>query len=431
MRTFSFPRRRWLAAVTATSVLAVAACSDDGDDERARIEVVDADTAAPDVTDPPDGTDGTGSPDAAGNTPSDDDPGSLLLIMDASGSMNSRDDNGDRLIDSARQALHNLLAELDADQHVGLRVYGHSHPSTADPADACGDTELIHPVSPLDRDALADAIDSFDASGYTPIARSLAEGVDDLPPEGPRTMVLVSDGQETCEDEYGTDPCSVVQNLEDAGIDLVVHTVGFALDEASPNEAAQARTELGCIAEAGGGAFVEAGDASELTEALEDVSVRERRQIEMTGSELEGALTPRDAPTGAVNTWYTDTVLDGETNHYRFEITPGSEVRAHAIMTGNHNGDCGRFHWFTPGVSLVDAGTVPVRDARDGSTEAAAGGTMDTDLPMVNGADPLNRTLLTSAVVADTDEVFVRLHVSDDCDGDIPFDVELQVEVVG
>lgn len=40
------------------------------------------------------------------------------------------------------------------------------------------------------------------------------------------TLVLVSDGKETCQG----DPCVVAQNLADANVDLVIHTVGLGVN---------------------------------------------------------------------------------------------------------------------------------------------------------------------------------------------------------
>ena len=83
------------------------------------------------------------------------------------------------------------------DSLVGLRVYGHRIPNR-DKRRGCKDTELITPVGPLDRSAMKQQIRSFDAKGFTPIGLSLRKGAGDLPAEGKRTIVLVSDGIDTC-----------------------------------------------------------------------------------------------------------------------------------------------------------------------------------------------------------------------------------------
>lgn len=116
--------------------------------------------------------------------------GALLLIMDSSGSMNETDDAGTPLIQSAKQALNEVVSSLPEGTPVGLRVYGHRVPNS-NRAEGCRDTELIVPVGPLDEAQMRSAIDGYDAKGWTPIGLSLQEGAEDLPPEGPRTIVLV------------------------------------------------------------------------------------------------------------------------------------------------------------------------------------------------------------------------------------------------
>ena len=96
------------------------------------------------------------------------------------------------------------------------------------------------------------------ASGYTPVGNALRAAADALPNEGPRSIVLVSDGEDTCAPPA---PCDVANELHQQGIDLVIHTVGFKVD-------ATAREQLSCIAQATGGTYSDAADAAALTQAL-------------------------------------------------------------------------------------------------------------------------------------------------------------------
>lgn len=72
------------------------------------------------------------------------------------------------------------------------------------------------------------------------------------------TVILVSDGEETCP----ADPCALGEELEKPGIDFTAHVVGFDLPEG------QARAQLQCLAKKTGGRYVEAGNAAELNKAL-------------------------------------------------------------------------------------------------------------------------------------------------------------------
>src|SRR3712207_2758522 len=82
----------------------------------------------------------------------------LLLIMDASGSMNAAGPDGRPLIDAAKSALREVVPALPDGAPVGLRVHGHRVPET-DKARGCRDTELIAPVTPIDRPRLIRAVD--------------------------------------------------------------------------------------------------------------------------------------------------------------------------------------------------------------------------------------------------------------------------------
>ena len=185
------------------------------------------------------------------------DGGGVLLILDASGSMNQVTGSGSRLIDDAKDALREIVHRLPGDADVGLRVYGH-RASNDDPVAGCVDTELVVPVGPVDREAMIEAIDGFDASGFTPIGLSLQEAAEDLGGSG-GTIILVSDGVDTC---APPDPCVVAQELADEGFITHIHTVGLLLQDQA------AVDQLQCNAGAGNGTFTEIGSVDHLLEGL-------------------------------------------------------------------------------------------------------------------------------------------------------------------
>lgn len=333
--------------------------------------------------------------------------GAMLLIMDASGSMNADDADGQPLIDGAKLALHDVIESLPDGTHVGLRVYGHRFPNT-DEERGCTDTELIHPVQPLDRSALTDAVDGFEAQGFTPIALSLEEAASDLPPEGARTIVLVSDGEETCADADAA--CDVAADLRDDGIDLVIETVGFALGD---ND--EARAQLECIAEAGGGAFHDVDTAAELTDELVTVSTREARRFEAEGIPVEGGTSPGNAPLIEPGS-YADTIQTGETLFYRFDVSPGAALSATAIrgrVTDDEHGGVATFFY----LDVVDRfGDEVAGDCCSGeqAREIHIRGVADIEAP------------------EDVDELYLQVDIeawsSDRPAGEFPLQVELEIE---
>lgn len=248
--------------------------------------------------------------------------GSLLLIMDASGSMKERSPAGGTRLDEAKRALRTVVSELPEDSQVGFRVYGH-RVSQSDKARSCRDTELVVPVGPLDRGAMTAAINRYDAKGYTPIGYSLREGAKDLPPEGKRTIVLVSDGEDTC---GNPPPCEAARELDSQGVDLTVETVGFRTNR-------KARAQLRCIAEETGGTYRDADNARELADSLVQLSTRATRTADIEGEQVTGAGAADDAPVLEPGT-YQDNILPGESLWYAVELQEGQELRARATIGG-------------------------------------------------------------------------------------------------
>lgn len=190
----------------------------------------------------------TGSTAAAPAAP-DSTPPTLLLVLDASGSMWGQVD-GTAKIQIAKDTLGTLIDELPTDARVGLMAYGHRRDKD------CDDIELLVPVAPLGRDALKRAVAAVKPKGMTPIERSLRRALDSAPAggdQGELTIVLVSDGKETCD----PDPCAAVAELKRSGVKFVAHVIGFDVG-------ADERRQLACIAEAAGGKYYAAANAAEL-----------------------------------------------------------------------------------------------------------------------------------------------------------------------
>ncbi|MFQ5652035.1 MAG: VWA domain-containing protein [bacterium] len=176
------------------------------------------------------------------------------VILDASGSMLQRLD-GKRRIDIAKAALDNLVRNvLPAGTSFVLRVFGHRQANTCR-------TDLEIGLSPMDATAAATQIRGIEAKNLakTPIAASLLKVRDDLAGhEGPATVVLVTDGEETCDG----DPKAAIEELKSAGFDVRVNIVGFAIDELQLKERFEA------WARAGNGRYVEANDGEQLQKAM-------------------------------------------------------------------------------------------------------------------------------------------------------------------
>jgi len=261
-----------------------------------------------------------------GTASAQDEPprGAMLIILDASGSMNNLDQDGVPFIAKAKAAILELIAALPDGMQVGLRVYGHREPNT-DPVRGCQDTELIVPVAPLDRAAIRDAVEGLEASGYTPIGLSLQEAASDLPESGPRSIVLISDGEDTC---APPDPCRIAEELYGDLFDVRIESVGFLIDAGSAAE-----QQLRCIAESTGGRYTTVGSADALVARLGEVTqeILDWRPPMTLNGALDRLAAPR-FPLPAKADWVTDEpgkiavgrfasiLMPGETRWYQLDL---------------------------------------------------------------------------------------------------------------
>lgn len=255
--------------------------------------------------------------------------GALLLIMDASNSMNETDDAGTPLIQGAKQALNEVVDTLPEGSPVGLRVYGHRTPEAEGQAEGCRDTELIVPVGPLIKEEMSSAIAGYRAKGWTPIGLSLREAAEDLPSTGERTIVLVSDGEDTC---GNPPPCEVARDLDSRGVDVTIETVGFFVEG---NQ--DAERQLTCIAEATGGSYRDANSAGDLADELTTISARAARTFQAEGERVTGGPSSDEAPVLEPGT-YRDTIVSAESLWYAVELQEGQELRARATVGGISGG---------------------------------------------------------------------------------------------
>ena len=239
---------------------------------------------------------------------------SVLLILDSSKSMNepAGDGSGTRL-DVAKAATKELLEAVPEDAAVGLRVYG-SEVAEAGRAAGCRDTELVIPVGPVERDEVAEVVDGLQGKGRTPIGRSLLAAADDLPAGGRRTVILVSDGGDNC---APPDPCRAAEQVSKRGIEMNIQVVGLQVNE-------RVREQLQCIADAGGGTYVDATDES-LSAELAAAFARAFRPYEPAGQPIEGGPSP-DAAVPVKPGQYLDSLGPGQTRWYSIEVKKGQRL---------------------------------------------------------------------------------------------------------
>jgi Ca-activated chloride channel homolog len=240
----------------------------------------------------------------------------VLLILDGSKSMNDDAGNGGSRLDAAKSALREVIKSLPEDAKVGLRVYG-SKVSDVSRAEGCRDSQLVSPVGPLDRDALRARVDALQGKGRTPIGRSLLAAPGDLPEDGVRAVVLVSDGGDNC---APPDPCKAAAKVARGGVDLSISVVGLQVN-------ARVRRQLQCIADAGGGAYVDAGDPDALRDELLAALARAFRSYDPTGTPVRCGPAAGRAPLIGEGQ-YLDELKPGDECFYAVKLAPGQKLFA-------------------------------------------------------------------------------------------------------
>lgn len=177
----------------------------------------------------------------------------VAIVLDASGSMWGQID-GRSKIEIAREAVAGLVAQWQPDNQIALVAYGHNRKGD------CSDIQTLIPLGPLDAEGFMAQVNALNPKGMTPLSQATINAAQALrSSEQKATVVLVSDGEETCD----MDPCAVGAELARSGVDFTAHVIGF--DVSDPAHQAQLR----CLAENTGGRYFNARDAGELGHAIE------------------------------------------------------------------------------------------------------------------------------------------------------------------
>jgi hypothetical protein len=179
----------------------------------------------------------------------------LAIVLDVSGSMNTKL-GGTTRWETALNTLKDVVAALPDDLNVGLRVYGHRYSSKS--AETCQDTELIVPIAPLDRQKIVDAASALKPRGETPLIRSVLKMVDDLKAAGGGSVILITDGEESCKGNAK----SAGAQIKKSGVQVALNIVGFTLTGKA------VESELAGLAGSTGGHYYSAQDGAQLSRAV-------------------------------------------------------------------------------------------------------------------------------------------------------------------
>lgn len=198
----------------------------------------------------------------------------VLFILDASDSMNDKL-GGLPKIQQAKDVILKTIQAMPPHVNVGLRVYGHRLGNMSgfqfgpfgmytSGGSTCRQTQLLAPITTNNRARIASQLLGVEAVGKTPITYTLQEAVSNdfvgLP--GKKTIILVSDGRETC----SFNPCEAALDIVRSGVDIKINTIGFGTRDKVADD------QLKCVALSTKGKFYTANTAADLARSLQESS---------------------------------------------------------------------------------------------------------------------------------------------------------------
>ncbi len=220
------------------------------------------------------------------------------VILDMTNSMWAPIEGG-RKYEVARDAVASAAQSLTPQSRFGLYVIGNQ------PGADCEAITAAVPYAPLDRGALADALDdAIPDRGRMPLFPALERAVQDIQANGGEGRILIiGDGAGTCI----PDTCAAARGLgERAG--------GLRIDAVSLNADADERRGLQCITDATGGAYEDAGSRDEV--------------VAFVRAALAGDATPDATPARAQTASQEDTPPLPAINPFRPGQSPVVTLRA-------------------------------------------------------------------------------------------------------
>ncbi len=237
-----------------------------------------------------------------------------MLVLDASGSMWGQI-GGKAKIAIAREAVDAMLDGWNGGD-LGLMAYGHNRKGD------CGDIEVLQAVGPATAAGIRARVAALNPKGMTPISAAVRQAAAQLRfTERKATVILVSDGEETC----NADPCALGKELEAAGVDFTAHVVGFDIQKGS-----KAHKQLQCLAANTGGRYVDAKDAGELNRALQSVASADKPRQRDGDPDMTGRMYDTSFGRLTISQWTSDRMA----GRYAGAASDGSDAgRIEGVVT--------------------------------------------------------------------------------------------------
>lgn len=187
-------------------------------------------------------------------------PVSILFVLDCSYSMKEKLGKDEMKMNVAKEVLQSALSRIPNDVNIGLRVFGQDFQRDNILSD-CLASSLLVPLGQHNRGAIIRQVNTIKPFGMTPLQYSISQAAqsDFRDVEGSKTMILITDGADTC----GGNPCDYVRSLQLSGIKLKIDVVGVDLKRDDT-----ARAQLHCVAEMAHGKYYDANSAAQLVDSV-------------------------------------------------------------------------------------------------------------------------------------------------------------------
>ena len=301
----------------------------------------------------------------------------VMIVLDASGSMWGQID-GVTKIEIARDVMGRVLSDLDGKADIGVITYGHRRKGD------CADIETLIPVGKVNRASYMARINALSPKGKTPISDAVRAAAEQLRfTENKATVVLVSDGLETCD----ADPCALAKELESKGIDFTVHVVGFDLK-------GKDTSSLQCLAQETGGKYLEADNADQLGDAVGTVVAKAPEP------EPEPAPEPVKTPTLLKVDVRLSPGAEPIDNAYVYVVPEaGNRKKANATTTGSIRNPfklaAGKYYLETKVGTVTGSTDVEVRENTENTAEIILNaGLLTVKAVQEEGAEPIKEAYI-------------------------------------
>lgn len=148
-------------------------------------------------------------------------PAKIEVIVDSSGSMAQVLERNKSKLFFLKELLKEFMKfQWKEKNEIALRYYGGS------PKSSCSDTKIAVGFNDKNLSKMERVIQQLEAGGRTPLHKSLQLAIDDVKSyEGPKRIVIVTDGEDTC----GGDPCKTVEEMSHKNLDIKFYVVALGL----------------------------------------------------------------------------------------------------------------------------------------------------------------------------------------------------------